>query len=266
MIPNLQLVSNSLVGGNVIAMIGRGVMRVNAARQAATFAAGVKRTQLQQNQLSQQGRTTAAQQAAAFEALRSQLRSGSVTPESRQNPDISLFTVPISTREQETYTYRADVTQHAVEQGSIYSDHVIIQPVRIDLSFGISNIDGTAGAFDRARYALELLDGIFRSRSPIELLTEHKRLPDMVMVSLQADNSVPEWGALRCRASFQQIRVATLEVAPYPDEQVLFPEARPDLPQPGGPDVSQSARGAKDQGKARMGPVQTAVEWLRSRF
>lgn len=155
-----------------------------------------------------------------------------------ENPTPFIAGIPVSTRSQEAYMYQADITKHAVESGAILSDHVILQPVRLDLAFGISNWEP-----GYAEYAFDLLEALWRSRSPIELITEHKRMPDMILTSLQADNSAPQWGVLNCRASFQQLKFVTLESVKFPAAKVATEE------ETGGPSTPKSAETKTDNGK-----------------
>jgi len=157
-----------------------------------------------------------------------------------ENPMPFIAGIPITTRMQEAYTYQADVTKHSIESGGILSDHVIIQPTRIDLSFDISNWESGF-----AEYSFDLLEKLFLSRTPVELLTEHKRLPNMIMTSFQADNSVPTWGKLGSRASFTQLKFITLETVKYPATKVDPTDNT------SGPATPKSAESAVDNGQQK---------------
>ena len=127
------------------------------------------------------------------------------------NPSIPYINaIPISVVTQETYTYQAEVTKHAVESGVIFSDHVIEQPLRVDVSFGVSNLK-----LEDARSALEEFETLIRARVRLTLMTKHRQLNDMIMTDLEVDNSLPAWGALTFRASFQQVRLVSLEAGKY---------------------------------------------------
>ena len=52
-----------------------------------------------------------------------------------QNPRPFIAGIPVSTRKQEATSYKADASKHAVESGAILSDHVILQPLQLELSF-----------------------------------------------------------------------------------------------------------------------------------
>ncbi len=155
-----------------------------------------------------------------------------------QNPTPFMAGIPITTRKQEATSYKADVTQHAVESGAILSDHVILQPIRLELSFDVSNWDN-----GYVKQAQTLLEQLFLSRTPLDLQTEHKQLSNMVMTSLQIDNTAPQWGKLNCRASFAQLSFVTLETEAFPERKVA-PED-----QTGGPATPKSAETATNNGR-----------------
>ena len=147
-----------------------------------------------------------------------------------QNPAAFVAGIPVNTRKQESYTYKAEATHHAVESGVLLTDHIILQPIIVDVSFEISNWD-----VDRPKHALDLLEALWQSRTPIDLLTEHKQLADMVLTSLEVDNSMPEWGKIACSATFEQLKYVTLETVAFPPAKVA-PTAKTS-----GPDASKSA-------------------------
>ena len=149
-----------------------------------------------------------------------------------------MTSFPVTIRLQEAYTYSSDVTRHAIESGAILSDHVILQPIRIDLAFDVSNWEN-----GHAEYALDLLESIWRERTPVDLQTEHKNLSNMVMTSLQGDNSAPQWGKLSFRASFQQLKLVSLQVSDFPESKVSPEE------QTGGPATPKSSETKTDNGK-----------------
>lgn len=154
------------------------------------------------------------------------------------NPRPFIAGVPVSTRFQEAYTYSADVTKHAVESGALLSDHIILHPLKLDMSFDISNWEP-----DLNKQAFELLEIVFKSRIPLDLITEHKQINNMVMINLTIDNSVPMWGKLDCKVSFQQLNLVTLETIAFPKSAVA-PKAGT-----GGPSTPKSAETAVDKGK-----------------
>jgi hypothetical protein len=150
--------------------------------------------------------------------------------------------IPVSVKTQESYTFAADVTEHAAESGAIFADHVILRPIKIDLSFEVTNWE--AGTAQRA---FDLLEALWKSRQPVDLLTRHKTLNSMVLTSLDATNALPSWGALIFRATFKQIKLVTLETKSVPAEKVKVTEKT------GGPDMQKSAETKTDEGNKSLG-------------
>ncbi len=168
-----------------------------------------------------------------------------------QNPHPFIAGIPVSTRMQEATAYKADITQHAVESGAILSDHVILHPINLELSFDVSNLDEYY-----AKQAQELLEQLFFNRIPVDLQTEHKQLANMVMTDLQILNSAPQWGKLDCKASFQQLSFVTLETVAFPAKKVEPKE------QTGGPSTPKSAETATNNGRqtANKSPLRSLFE------
>jgi len=202
------MVCNALLGGNIVTIMARTIIRMKARAAALAFRA----------------------RAAGLQVLGGELEY--------QPPQVVLGCIPISVKKQEAHTYRADITQHAVESGVNLTDHIILQPVRVDVSFEITNWD-----LANAQQSHDLLTKLWEDRIPLDLETKHGILKDMVMTSYSAENSVPNWGALDCRASFTQLKYITIESVKFPKENVA-PTANT-----GGPDNSKSAVTEKKTGR-----------------
>ena len=174
----LKAASGSFVSGDIVTILIRQSMRLKALQSRGAYDAT----------------------AGGLTSLKNQLR----------NPVTFLAGIPITVLQQESYQYQSDATRYPVEKGAIVSDHIIQYPVRIDLSFEISNWEeGTA------IYAMDLLEALWSSREPFDLMTWYKKFSNMVLVHFQAANSVPEWGKITGRATFQQIKLGMLESEPY---------------------------------------------------
>lgn len=219
----LQLVANAAIGGNVIAILARTAIRLKALQSARSFAARRERL---------------AKEGVAYNAL-----------------EVSVAGIPVSVRSQEAYSLRADVTSHAVESSAPLTDHVILHPLQIDLSFEVTNWDKGAAS----RYALDMLFMLHSSRLTVALVTAHSILPNMVMTNLQADNSVPNWGALAFRATFQQVHFVTLESVTYDRSKVVS------TANTSGPPADQSATPTINAGIKPAADVSTFGSWLKSR-
>ena len=171
------------------------------------------------------------------------------------NPVTWIADIPITVIKQEGYNYSSDATQYPIESGAIISDHVILRPLRIDISFEISNMD-----FNEAGYALDLFEELWMLRVPLELITYHKKIPNMVLVNFQASNTVPEWGKVAGRATFQQVGLCSSTTITGAQREVKPTEKT------SGSDVEKSAEPAKDKGVRAPSKslLKKGSDWLQS--
>lgn len=166
--------------------------------------------------------------------------------------------VRITALTQEVYEAHAEVTQHAVEDGTPFSDHVILRPLRFEMSFEVSNYDGLGSDAQLAKKALDNMLQVWRNRRLFSLLTTHRLLENVVCLSLQVTNDAPEWGRLTFRATFQEVKLVTLQSAAFPKERVQGVSAvgSAGLSQPNGPTTPLSAQTASSPVKK---PVKTST-------
>jgi len=146
------------------------------------------------------------------------------------NPTTFIAGIPVTVIQQEAYSYSSEVTRFPVESGAIISDHIILDPIRIDISFETSNMTR-----EDAQNTLEMIEVVRTLRQPVDLLTTFKKIPNMVIVNFSGNNSIPEWGTLKGRLSFAQIGVGMIQSRPYTKDKVT-PQK-----QTGGVDASKSA-------------------------
>lgn len=213
----LQLVGNSILGGNLETIFLRQAIRLNAVNAALNFQA----------------------QRIALAA----------TKPVYIPPKVAIAGIPVTTRTQESYMYRSDVPHFPTEKGAILTDHVILHPIQINIAFVISNWNP-----DDAKYSLELLDLMWRSRSRVELQLTHRKLDNMVLTHLQADNEAPNWKALSFRATFEQVNMVELQTVPMAKEKVEPTEKT------SGAEVSKSAEYPTDRGYQK--PKTTGLQSL----
>ena len=128
--------------------------------------------------------------------------------------------IPMTARVMETYQYRADLTENAIENGAIVSDHLIQHPMQIELSFEAGNADGLGQDAYVASSALDAGIARITSGQYFDLVTTHRYLKNMVCTNLHAENSAEAWGALKFRATFKQLGLANLVVVKYDPSNV----------------------------------------------
>ena len=182
---DLQLVSNSLLGGDIVTVMVRQLIRLKAASAAIAFRAKVAGL-------------------AAQSAL-----------DDYQFPDVCIGTIPVSVKKQESYALRAEATRHAIESGANLTDHVILYPIQIDVAFEVTNWDAAKPA-----QAHELFMKLWKERTLTDLETTHTIIRNMVMINYHANNVMPNWGALDCTATFIQANFVNTQSLSITSDQV----------------------------------------------
>jgi len=160
-------------------------------------------------------------------------------------PALFVAGVPVTVRTQETYSYDAEITETAIEDAAIISDHIILHPIKIDLSFELSN--WTPG---QAAYSLDLLETMWKSRVRLDLQTEHKKIKNMVLEKLSVVNSAPVWGRLEFKATFKQVSDASLPTITMTASQVQHQPEKTS-----GPEVTKSAEPPVQNGQQVKGEM-----------
>jgi hypothetical protein len=158
-----------------------------------------------------------------------------------QPPPVYVAGIPVSTRQQESYQYRAEATKVAIEDGSPITDHVILEPLVVNIVCEVGNwYPGWA------EYSLNLLEKMWKERQQLTLITAHKSIDNMVLVGLRAENEAPHWKRLRFELTFQEIPKIKVETTQYNSGNTTKAD------QTSGPDVSKSASDATDRGHVQL--------------
>ena len=214
---NLIAVANASLGGNIVTILVRQLIKMKGRQGLAAFRSKVAGLQLE---------------SADMEYV---------------SPSVDVGCIPVTVKKQEAHSYRADVTQHSMESGAVLSDHVILQPIHIDVSFEITNLDLAKPQEAHDKFVL-----LMQQRTPLDLQTKHGIIENVILSTYQANNEAPNWGALDCRASFTQIKYISIKSIKFPENQVAPTDNT------GGPDISKSAATEKSGGN--VGPRNLTVE------
>jgi hypothetical protein len=168
-------------------------------------------------------------------------RSRQVQPnQAIQNPQEFVVDIPVTSIQSESHSFEAEIAQNAIETGAKVSDHVILLPKKVDISFEVSNWNDSD-----PQTAYSLFEKMFDSRPQVDLVTKHKLIKNMVLRNLQLLNTVPRWGVLACRASFQQVGLADLIITTGKANKA---KTKPTT-KTGGPDASKSAQPEENKGQ-----------------
>lgn len=118
----------------------------------------------------------------------------------------------------------ADVTQNTLETGSKISEHVVLQPRILSISFQQTNVSGGA---ERARSVWGQFKHLYENRELITVVTEHEIYENMIISNLTGLESAPFKGALSCTLTLTQINFVNLQYVLVPESQL--PDWRDEL-------------------------------------
>lgn len=123
-----------------------------------------------------------------------------LTPRLRTGTQVAGVTVTV--RETEAHTYTANVSKLALESGAIVSDHMILEPETVTVSFRMTNSgDGRQAAKDAFAAFVQMQ----QERQLVELVTEHAIYPNMALISLTPNHAAPFRGSFTATATFQRV-------------------------------------------------------------
>jgi len=123
--------------------------------------------------------------------------------------------IPVDAKLVEAHRPTATASSFALEDGAVITDHVIINPVTIEIEFLITNQDvpntSIASSYGvRAIFLYQLLLDMLRKRELHTIVTRHNIYPNMCLIELPVDHSAPFTGSLSGKAKFQQVNKAKL--------------------------------------------------------
>lgn len=173
------------------------------------------------------------------------------TPRLRTGSKVAGVTVTV--KESESHTYTANVTKLALESGAVVSDHMILEPETVAVTFAMTNAGSGASA---AKDAFAAFVRMQRERQLVELVTEHAVYTNMVCSNLTPMHSAPYKGALTCTATFTKVYFVELVSAGRAPSQ-LKKKAK------GAAGKTQSGK-VEPQEVKRSGAVQASGKWLDS--
>ena len=138
---------------------------------------------------------------------------------SYQIPTKSIGGFVVDVFRTEKYGYSSTVTDIPMEDGSLASDHVVLNPLEIQISAFIGMAEfvvfDTPQAPDdpksRIRAAHFELLRLMNERQPLDLVTGLDTFPNMIITSYEIDRDVEKGADLQFDMTFKQIRVIKSE-------------------------------------------------------
>lgn len=129
---------------------------------------------------------------------------------------ITEFPADVVTSEDHSLT--GTVSSFAMESGVIKSDHVVLNPDEVVISFELSNNEDNGDELGtRAGLLFDTLRAARKSRSFFDVLTKHRLYENMVISDIQANHSGPFTGRLICAVTFKEFPIVVLAETVVPE-------------------------------------------------
>lgn len=111
-------------------------------------------------------------------------------------------------KKSETHGYQSNVTQMALEDGSIVAEHIIQQPISISVQFEETN-NTLRGWMIENKSTFDKLVDIWKNKTVCQVITEHKIYDNMVVQNMPIQHRAPYKGALSITCEFTQLSFAS---------------------------------------------------------
>jgi len=108
---------------------------------------------------------------------------------------VKIGTVEIDVSLSEDHLFRAEITENPVEDGTIFSDNVVLQPVVLEIEGRISDASQATFEFrgpNKAADAFQALVKLQRSRKTFEVTTAIQVYKNMMFKQLSVPRAAPD--------------------------------------------------------------------------
>ena len=126
--------------------------------------------------------------------------------------------IPVDVILSNSHILSAEVTKNTLENGAKISEHVVLDPAILSVSFQQTNVSGGA---ERARSVWGQFKQIRDERSLITVVTEHDIYENMIITNLTGLESAPFKGALSCTLTLTQVNFVNLQFVLVPEANLL---------------------------------------------
>ena len=130
--------------------------------------------------------------------------------------DYNVNSLTPDVRKSEVHKYRSNITEVALEDGSIAAQHIIQRPIEITLQFEVTNSDkmlATALEFfglANQRPVFDKLTDIWRRKIPVTIITEQAQYTNMAVENMPIVHKQPYKNALQIMVDFKQLSYSTI--------------------------------------------------------
>lgn len=110
-------------------------------------------------------------------------------------------------KKSETHDFQSNITQQAMEDGSIIAEHIIQQPITVSVQFEETN-NTLKGWMIENKTTFDKLYDIWKKKTVCQIMTEHKIYENMVVQSMPIQHKAPYRGSLSITCEFTQLNFA----------------------------------------------------------
>lgn len=131
-----------------------------------------------------------------------------------------LVGVPVDLILNESHNSSAYATEMPIEDGTVITDHIHLNPDIVVIDVEMSNVDFFGARGERARTALAAFRSQLKMRGIYQVMTHHHFYPSMALTNISADNEAPFGGRLLMMLEFTEINRTRLEISAAPESSV----------------------------------------------
>jgi len=185
-------------------------------------------------------------------------------------PTIDSFQLDCAISEE--HQYSNEITQFPVERGVAISDHIINNPIKLNMEGFITNSpivelvnakqvgNGRTDVNNRTELAFDFLVGLWSRREPITVVTPIRQYENMALVSLKIPRSADIGESFRFKADFQEVRLVSTQDISIENIAVVSDQKS------GKAGADKQAPATKDGGTNNTKMTEKSVSALKSLF
>ena len=133
-----------------------------------------------------------------------------------------IIGVDVDLRISELHKAESTITNQPIEDGSVVSDHIILQPTTIEIIAEMSNFDGndSQSLGERATTAWDEFKRSLESRTLFDVVTHHELYTNMAMETLSGEHVAPHTGKMQIKIAFRSVDSTQLGIVEIPESQL----------------------------------------------
>lgn len=108
-----------------------------------------------------------------------------------------------------THEYQVTATDHPVQGGAQITDHSIVEPEKISMQIGMSDV---MGGERHSEKMFSLLRDLIKAREPVTVVTRFCTYSDMLLISMSVPDELAMMFGMKAELIFRHIEIVTAQV------------------------------------------------------